>query len=304
MTPRTVAITLCLACASPASFQALAFKPEVHIRYTIRGANSCMPQVDPKDAMRLAMGTYNEDKTQLWKRITNWHYAPSPRIRERGVLIPLPLWGSRNLDAVFKERVEDIAAVKPGPSCRSEVFERVGRVLHFIQDMRVPGHVIPIHHGSILGEEGFDGYVHDPGTQGGIECGGIDVKGAMENPLAAFARRRDDAAQETRDRLKEPFGETGCAAKDIFWCDPADGKRCRWWPFDGFGAYARKERNGEEVEVTFGTSPVWCKGQWVDVTEKDYASFLDKGYKGLMLDTVFAARFAESFAHKRCGEPQ
>jgi hypothetical protein len=91
----------------------------------------------------LAAGTEAEDTSLLTldERVTNWHfYNRDYKLR--------PGWfGSRNLDGIFAKRImtleEQLTSEKSNPV---EVYEYAGRVLHYIQDMSVPAHVVPVFH--------------------------------------------------------------------------------------------------------------------------------------------------------------
>lgn len=292
-----------------ASQPAFAFKPELHSFYTMRAAKAVaacpgLPRIEGWHAARVALGTLKEDKTDKWQRITNWHYAPTDNIKPPyGWLMPLPLLGHRNLKNVFAIRLDELsraAAIAPG-CLRGDLLEKAGRVLHFLQDMRVPGHVTPIHHGSILGEDGFDGYIfdYDDFRFTPEDCEELDTKRKVlaSAPADQLGGMLENAVTDTRNRLQATFVDS-CTAEEIFWCAPGKD-RCRSWPFSGFGSY-RVGPDGEEV--TFGTTPVYCRGKPINVDGEHYKDYFRKGYHGLMRDSAAVLLYANELAGK-CDSP-
>ncbi|MFJ2683345.1 hypothetical protein ACIOYV_06350 [Pseudomonas sp. NPDC087342] len=126
---------------------AFAFDAKRHSIYTLQAVQAyrdCAGVNLPFDAgAALAAGTESEDTSLLTigERATNWHfYNREDKLR--------PGWfGSRNLDGVFAKRTraleELMLSQKPS---QDDVYELAGRVLHYVQDMSVPAHVIPVFH--------------------------------------------------------------------------------------------------------------------------------------------------------------
>lgn len=133
---------------------ALAFTPELHSAYARSAAQayrSC-PGVTLSEPLgkALAKGTAAEDSSPwtLYQRITNWHFYNRNQRLE-------PFWfANRNLDVIFARRVAALDILLAQPDADPvEVYEQAGRVLHYIQDMSVPGHVLPAYHAKLPGNE-------------------------------------------------------------------------------------------------------------------------------------------------------
>jgi hypothetical protein len=78
-----------------------------------------------------------EDEQNLVRRALNWHFHGVESSREIGLV-------DESLNRVFAEieaeiAVESIQAV--------DAYELVGRAMHFLEDMTVPSHVVPVYHG-------------------------------------------------------------------------------------------------------------------------------------------------------------
>ncbi|RON96391.1 hypothetical protein BK672_07430 [Pseudomonas fluorescens] len=134
------------------SSPAMAFTPELHSAYALKAAQAFQRcpgvKLPAQLGEALAKGTDAEDSSPLTilQRATHWHFYNRNEKLE-------PLWlVQRNLDAIFKKRIKKLneLLVKPGAD-PVEVYEQAGRVLHYIQDMSVPGHVVPAYHAKLPG---------------------------------------------------------------------------------------------------------------------------------------------------------
>ncbi|WP_150775485.1 hypothetical protein, partial [Pseudomonas fluorescens] len=136
------------------STPAFAFNPELHSAYALRAAQAyqrCPGVKLPEQlAEALAAGTDAEDSNLLTlpQRATNWHFYNRNKKLE-------PFWfANRSLDVIFSKRIEKLNALLAEPDADPvAVYEQAGRVLHYIQDMSVPGHVVPAYHAKLPGND-------------------------------------------------------------------------------------------------------------------------------------------------------
>ncbi|MBP5954885.1 hypothetical protein ICA16_04340 [Pseudomonas anatoliensis] len=136
------------------STPAFAFNPDLHSAYALKAAQAyqrCPGVTLPEQlAEALATGTDAEDSNllTLHQRITNWHFYNRNKKLE-------PFWfANRSLDVIFSKRIEKLNALLVEPDADLvEVYEQAGRVLHYIQDMSVPGHVVPAYHAKLPGND-------------------------------------------------------------------------------------------------------------------------------------------------------
>lgn len=134
------------------STPAFAFNPDLHSVYALKAAQAyqrCPGVKLPEQlAEALATGTDAEDSNLLTlpQRATNWHFYNRNKKLE-------PFWfANRSLDVIFSKRIEKLNALLVAPDADPvAVYEQAGRVLHYIQDMSVPGHVIPAYHAKLPG---------------------------------------------------------------------------------------------------------------------------------------------------------
>ncbi len=134
------------------STPAMAFNPELHSAYALKAAQAFQRcpgvKLPVQLAEALAKGTDAEDSSPLTilQRITHWHFYNRNEKLE-------PFWFvERNLDAIFNKRIKRLDELLAKPDADPvEVYEQAGRVLHYIQDMSVPGHVVPAYHAKLPG---------------------------------------------------------------------------------------------------------------------------------------------------------
>lgn len=174
------ALGIVLLC-SPAS-PAFAFAPELHLEFARKAAQAYQtcPGVTLLAQMgkALAEGAKAEDSDPLtfFQRITNWHfYNRNDALK--------PFWfANRSLDKIFITRTKALNELLEVPDSNPiEVYKQAGRVLHYIQDMSVPGHVVPTYHI----KDPFDGF------------GSIDALPKFSLSAEECQKLHDDAASET-----------------------------------------------------------------------------------------------------------
>lgn len=138
---------------------AFAFIPEHHREYSTVSATIylkyCAADSVRRSAVQelvkaVAQGAVAEDGLTV-ERATNWHFY------NRDQKVMPSRWAQRNLDNIFKWRVAQLTEKAAKDKRIGVVYRAAGRVLHYVQDMSVPAHVVPIYHGPNL-SDGFDSY--------------------------------------------------------------------------------------------------------------------------------------------------
>jgi len=149
-------LALALGVGVASTSPAFGFDPKLHAEYTAAAftlyEKHCQPAPPAKAGESIVKGVKAEDGPTL-TRITNWHNNNRDRLvrRTSGVV-------KRNLDAVFRRRICRLEKrLKRTESKPAGIYKAAGRVLHYIQDMSVPAHVVPIYHGPGR-KDRFDGY--------------------------------------------------------------------------------------------------------------------------------------------------
>lgn len=308
---KKIGVSLLLAGALAANSGAWAFKPEKHFQYLYRAADALArchtpPRIAPVLIGMAAMGAHNEDEKSL-ERLVNWHYVASDRRPGRLILDQVVY---SDMSHIFVARSEAVRAAVVQQDCSAaEVFEKTGRVVHFLQDTRVPAHLMPIHHTSV---EPFDS--HDFGyddSDGRIDCAVVEK---TANEIAAstvapktFVARIEQLRKETeasaRTWLKEEkLRSTGCTGEQLFWCNPEVNK-CKGRAFKGFGSYLTYPTGHPKAgqTIVFGVpGALWCRDAPTPVVgESDYKEYFRKSYEGMLRDTA-AMLAAAAIMTKSC----
>ena len=306
---------------------ALAFSSQNHFVYTEEalrrfGACKVVQSASAADKKAMSEGARAEDTTEPLRRMLNWHYARNDEMPRRTIFPPIPGLIRTDFAHLFEWRVEQMLAAA-GKCDVTATLEAAGRVAHFVQDMRVPAHVIPIHHGSVFGHDDFDDFpfLSSPGeVLPETACGSIDAMHARgrlmrAEPLAAHvtflwkkvlaARAATEALidnkpiledRAVKDRVPED-GSAKCTGRMLFWCRKEDigAERakevaaCGQPAYPGFGAYRQGPRFGEPVP-----------GCGTTLTKDHYRSYFAPGFAAMLEDTVEVFAYARALAG--CGD--
>ena len=104
------------------------------------------PPLTEAQRQAIIAGSEKEDAPS-WQRISNWHFFRSNE--------QMPTWHGFRLDS--RGRVQ--ALQEQLGRCVDEVrYERIGRLLHHIQDMSTPSHVTPIYHDGLTADP-YEGWL-------------------------------------------------------------------------------------------------------------------------------------------------
>lgn len=292
---------------------ALGFKSDLHYSASLAALDTaCLKQAIPEGAHRgwFARGTANEDNPSL-SRAWNWHYANNGRMVERSwyfalgrqgstsyLPIPSPVPFKTNVDDIFEQRLSRLYEAASAPGCDAEaIFDRAGRLAHYIQDMRVPAHVIPVDHG-VLVDDGFDGEEGIKGSPQAIE-GECRKLGEDASSLgrAEVLRRLAAARQATIEWIGTPVSKEAdprdCRFDRVFWCNPRIDD-CPNAPYRGFGSYPASG------EPKWGAKTVACGGKGEVAVDYDVVSAASAE---LMKDTAFMALYAQRL-YRECRQRQ
>ncbi len=108
-----------------------------------------------QNALLIVNGTSDEDETELFTRITNWHFyrAAHSQIPKRY----RSFYGNckTTSEYIFSLRLLNM---KHSIYDSREYYNNLGRVLHHIQDMSTPSHVVPIYH-DLFTKDYFESYM-------------------------------------------------------------------------------------------------------------------------------------------------
>jgi len=152
-------------------------------------------------------------------RLWNWHFydaglddADNPHASIEKNWLHM----NRSLHRIFIEKV--ILASQRMALRDKDFFILSGEVLHFVQDMAVPAHVVPIYH-DIFKPDDFDGYVFDTSSvqKKDIPCSAFLEQ--HESPETTLTR----LAQDTRAAIVEHIDERSDRQWTVLWDLSAQG---------------------------------------------------------------------------------
>jgi hypothetical protein len=197
----------------------------------------------------------NQDQDRLIRKAAVWHFLPSPgkpSLDPDQQQVPVcPLEPSLRPWFAALAAVSDQAV---GASAPQEAYALLGAMLHYLQDMAVPTHVLPIFHPvRWIESDAFDDYL--PASDGA---------GAPDCARLALARNGDQSLPEQLTALLEETAATTRAAiaegAPISGAPPSGWNRF-WLPevaADGFSRYGC-------VGNRFGAGQLHCEGQALSV---------------------------------------
>jgi len=107
-------------------------------------------------------GAKDADISPIYTRATNWHFAPH-NLEHQTLQEPIwsfmePLTVHISSDYILKKRYEEMQK-EIGKQSKVDAFKLLGRVLHHIQDMSTPSHVVPVYHGPLIADS-FETYLN------------------------------------------------------------------------------------------------------------------------------------------------
>jgi len=180
-------------------------------------------------------GTADEDEVTI-ERAKNWHFfrsSGSPIPTQKTTLFILEC--KLTSEDIFAQRVDELKSSVHGSK---EFYNRLGRILHHIQDMSTPSHVLPIYHDMFVKDyfEDFmgdnDAYITNEDIESALTC--EDIK--------RFKDIYDKAAYEMLHILKGGFEiQTNTQIKilpySLFWKSYQESE---YKKIKGFGVYGEQ----------------------------------------------------------------
>jgi len=243
---------------------------------------------------QLLWGTKDEDGISP-SRILNWHFYPANDTVSKEVELPLlPISIKPTSEKILSRRQGQVErSIKGGAS--DWLFSNMGRVLHHIQDMSTPSHVIPIYHGPKL-EDPFEAYLisHWQPLSGKL-TGNNQIIAAAPNSTTDddFSTLYHKAARRFQERnmtvgwiFPVQLNAAGDQANfDDFWgnYDP-ETEPCADVPFDvkGFGCFG-------PLGTAFGQANTLERdGRALSITPKVYAEVAQFFVAHALADTLRA----------------
>lgn len=196
-------------------------------------------------------GNIEEDSKYLRKR-KNWHfYDPT-----------FTFHLEESLNRRFKELIVTLNKQINDKADIVVIYKTLGGITHYLQDMAVPPHVVPVYHG---GSDAFDEYKISKKGQYASILNEVKLKSVNDT---SFYDLLNEYAQLTLNSLKDSITIT----------EDGVNKKITWnWFWDasstvGFGHYGRLKNNFGNLKFT--NKEAWyLKKRKYDIKASDYCSF-------------------------------
>lgn len=211
--------------------------------------NQCAPELgllplNVTTGRQIEIGSGREDRWWEISRLRNYHFYD--RRHERGDSIGRGLLGLKHMHRRFRKLTAE--------ALLADGAVRLGRIIHHLQDVTVPAHVVPVFHGGPLRGDPIDGMVIDSARIVPPDsCADIDLG-------VDFRAMLDSTAELTLARLE--VGIPGTSLQwHRFWENPSPGK--------SFGRYVRPKFGDSLRDV--------CEDS-CEVSKETYAEFVGVGH--------------------------
>jgi hypothetical protein len=258
-------------------------------------------------------GSQDTDQSPLCTRATNWHFYKGNLDQD---VIQEPVWSyvepltfHLSSDHILQKRYEQLREETAKKSIR-DACSLTGRILHHIQDMSTPSHVVPIFHGLQV-EDSFEKYLNEQYLANDRRMSAISgelnpdpsamIPKAETTPLQLYL----EAAEETLITLKAENSSCPCRINgsprelpwSYFWADKNThytGSYPSECSFGGFGQFGPLGKD-------FGTTTTINAGGISYLIEQEtYESFCHQQVKNMLVNSIKALFILEPELQKLC----
>ena len=199
----------------------------------------------------LIEGTADEDNVS-YLRGTNWHFYPANdelKHASRTLCKSSKIVVRPTSDSILTFREQELrSGLTDGHS--KQLFQTMGRILHHIQDMSTPSHVVPVYHG-ILVKDPYETFLVEnwPAMAQRLTLYQRDLRTIIEEPQSSLSQLYHSAAAKLLNTLLSPDfsfrvqidGGTAHGTGDLVWIpfESTDPKPVKGVPFHfkGFGKF-------------------------------------------------------------------
>jgi len=277
------------------TFDADAYEPATHYRFTVEAISQfkeCFPnnKFILKGRNRIADYTEHEDSIlhNFW-RFGQWHFfSPKGDLGRSGLGFRI------SMDYRFHYLEKKLEKLISKDSLRkfdwSEIHETIGRLIHYVQDVTAPPHVMPIYHWSGK-KDLFDGYPFDASKVANLfkqnkvkVCSDISTS----NYPDLFSLLVQAAKNTKRVAVKEPLRISGSHNSDatwgLFWKEDKNCKDIVKEKFKDYGPLGNNYGNNhiwDRCDLPEGYSPLYkyCGGESCIIDKTAYVNFAQRRHQ-------------------------
>lgn len=211
-----------------------------------------------------------EDLMSIGDRARRWHFWDPSRRNER----------SKIFHKHFHGRFDEVENLALDPnSTISQVYDSVGHMFHYLQDVTVPAHVVPIFHPAppLFRKDRFDAYDIDFYA---LENSSENNCDELADPelVEGYNEILNDASRLTLSRTKELIPVLGNSTRtwEAYWNKPKKKKR-----FGKYGKFGNKFGRDKEFK---------CSGGKCNIRKNTFDNFALRQHR-LAIDATVKALF-------------
>jgi hypothetical protein len=258
-------------------------------------------------------GSKDTDQSPLYTRATNWHFYKKNLDQDvvRKAVWPYmePLTFHLSSDHILLRRCEQLRA-ETAKKSTADACDLTGRILHHIQDMSIPSHVVPIFHGQLV-EDSFETYLSkyylaDDGRMSALSGEQPpDPSTLLPGVQTTILHLYEEAAENTLSALKIENSSCECQVNgtvqnlswNYFWSDQNthhNGYNPSECKLGGFGSFG-------PLGMNFGTTePISTGGNSYQIERSTYDRFCTRQVKDMLENSIKALFILEPDLKKLC----
>lgn len=284
---------------------------EEAIRRFVRHSASPVAPMLLRHSRQVQHGAREEDLTPLLARATNWHFynrnLDCDVVKEPVWSFMEPLVFHLSSDRILRRHCDQLAR-EAAKGAVEDCCELTGRILHHIQDMSIPAHVVPIYHGPLIADS-FEEYLHRDylfadGRLAGLPDVSVPAVDSSQ-ALAALVLKNYQTAAEATLALLSGEGSGFAATVDnremllpwsFFWADRYTCQRDAYpaeCTFAGFGRFGPLGKD-------FGTSDLELQGVRYRIEPEVYVSFCERLCLKMLADSLATLAILEPLLRRVC----
>lgn len=239
----------------------------------------------------ISNASQDEDTSPIFTRLTNWHFYKAnkylqPRHYSAGRLhTPIPI--NPTSEIIYSHWVKQLGIAKKAAH-NDEFCDALGRILHHVQDMSTPSHVVPVYH-DLSVKDSYEDWLHERRNAllAGIIFSSSEIESLINSATTDYYKIYGDAATSTLELLACEFSLicNGVNIKNkwsLFWesfspqsatVDTNDEKY-------GFGSF------GPLGDFFGNVGPVNRQGMTYQIEQRVYDELLETLLKKAMKDSI------------------
>lgn len=295
-------------------------KPLDHIRITaeavrqfVRLSHGPVAPMLLQNSRLVQKGAEDADISPIFTRATNWHFYN--RNLDLNVLhesvwpFMEPLTIHLSSDHILKRRYEQLKDETSKGSLKDSC-DLTGRILHHIQDMSSPSHVVPVFHGPLV-PDSFETYLHDIYLADESRLRDFSsILATNRGPLApqpgtTVLQLYQEAAESTLTLLKP--GNSSCKARvngqlielpwSYFWADKDTYHQGDFPSECKFGGFGKFGPLGKHFGITKG---IRSGNDVYHIEQQVYNDFCNQLVKEMLINSVKTLLLIEPELAKLC----